>query len=205
MDFSEAFADDVTLEQFFEEILPRLHNDRIETFRELSEIPVIVSVYLRDTKQRWTVELRRDGLTVEADEMVDFPMVTIEGDSRYWDEVKRHARTILRAVDARRDEVREQLQLTPELFADFERFDTVIDVEITETEDNPSIALRLVLNNYEPVDGARSFCVALPLPTLLELARGEKDPKQVAKGLSIRGDAKAAVSLGGLFASRFEG
>lgn len=192
----------MTVEEFFEEIIPKLHGERRD-FADFSDVDVIVSVYLADTDKRFTGEFRRDGTcTIEDDEMIDFPVITLIGYEKYWDVVKKHAIDLARTLDERKDELRSQYRLTRQFLDDFERYDGKIDITITGPDGE--VEMSLVLNDYEPVDGAREFGFEIPLELIEAVATGEEDPGKAAKKLKIRGDYGFATVLGGFLLEQFD-
>ncbi len=202
MDFAEAFAPDVSIEKFFEEIVPRLHADRGD-FAEFSEVDVIVSVYLEDTDKRYTLAFRRDGTCdVEADEMIDFPVITLVGYEKFWPIVKKHAVGLLESLDERRDELQSQYRLTQNFLDEFERYDGSIDITISGPDGD--VDMTLVLNDYEKVDGAKNFGFVLPFELVEAVTKGDEEPGRAAKKLKIKGDYGFATVLGGFLLEQFD-
>lgn len=202
MDFSEAFAPSVSIDDFFHDIVPRLHRERAD-FGEFSEVDVIVSVYLADTDKRFTCAFRRDGsCEIEDDEMIDFPVITVIGYEKYWEIVKKRAIGLLEALDERKNELKSQYRLTQGFLDDFERYDGSIDITITGPDGE--VEMTLVLNDYERVDGAKSFGFELPLELIEAVATGDEDPGKVAKRLKIKGDYGFATVLGGFLLDQFD-
>ena len=204
MDFEEAFGPDVTTTQFFEEVLPQLHSDFRRDLEAASDVDVIVSVYLRDIDDRWTV--RHDAATreleIEHDEMIDFPHLTIVGEARFWDRVKEGILPLAEAIDVRRDELRGQYRVTPAFRDDFEQIDGVIDIEITGGDE--VVTLSLVFNNYDADDFFPRISVSIPFDLMQEVARGDVPPETAIRGLSFSGDKRFALEFGGLLATHFE-
>ena len=204
MELEQAFAPSVTIAEFFEEVVPALHRERLDDFRQFTDVALIVCLKLLDTGDVFSVELGLDGCTVEDDEMVDFPIVTIKGWDKYWQEVKRHSLELLQELDRRQEELADSFRVTPAFLDDFGKLDAVIDVTITETEDHPEITFSLVLNDYEPYEDASRFSVEIPLSRLRAVARGEADVVEAARALDIGGDYRFAAYLGGLFLTHAE-
>lgn len=198
MDIVEALGDDVTLREFFMERVPELFEARREDFARVFDFDLILSFRFEDTGEIYSLALRPEGAEAEDDEMIDFPFVTLQGWAKFWDVVKREARPLARDLEARRDEVNEAVTLTQAFFDDWEKFDLVIDVEITGDDDAEPVTFSLITNDYVAPDRARRFGFTIDLRTLAEVASGDRDPVEVAKGLKIRGDVAIAATLGGM-------
>ncbi len=204
MDIVEALGDDVTLREFFMECVPELFEARREEFSRLFEFDVILCFKFQDSGEIYSIALRPDGAEVEDDEMIDFPLITLQGWAKFWDVVKREARPLARDLEERRHEVDDAPTLTQAFFDDWEKFDVVIDVEITGDDDAEPVQFSLILNDYEAPDRARKFGFTVELQTLAEVASGKRDPVEAAKGLKIRGDVGIAATLGGMILSHTE-
>jgi hypothetical protein len=202
LDFKEAFAESVTIEDFFHDIVPRMHAERGD-FADFSQVDVIVSVFLADTDKRFTLEFRRDGTCeVEDDEMIDFPVITLIGYEKYWPLVKKHAVGLLESLDARKEELQSQYRLTQSFLDAFERYDGSVDVTISGPDGE--VEMSLVLNDYERVDGAKQFGFELPLSLVEAVVTGAEEPGKAAKSLKIKGDYGFATVLGGFLLEQFE-
>lgn len=201
MDIRDALADDVSLKKFFTHWVPRLFEARKEDFEKMSDIPIILCFKFQDTGEVYSVEFSEDGAVVEEDEMIDFPMATVLGWAKFWPLVKREGRPLAEALESRRDEVRDSFRVTRAFHADWEKFDLVIDVEITGEGGKDPVRFSIVSNDYEAPSGARRFGFTVDLPTLDAVAAGKRDPVEAAKALKIKGDYAAAATLGGMILS----
>lgn len=130
--------------------------------------------------------------------MIDFPAATLFGWAKFWNTVKTHSRPLIEALEARREEVGEAFRITEAFFADWEKFDLVIDVEITSDTGDEPVTFSLVLNDYDAPDRANRFGFSLPLETLEDVATGRREATEVARELKISGDYKAAATFGGM-------
>lgn len=194
----EALAPDVSVRDFFTHWVPRLFEERRADFGRVSSVDIIVCFKFQDTGEVYSLELTKEGVTVEEDEMVDFPVATVLGWAKYWDLVKEHGLPLAEQLEARRDEVRDSVRLTEALHEDWEKFDLVLDVAIRGED---AVEFSIVLNDYDPPDGARRFGFSLDLHTLEDVAAGRRDPIDVAKTLKITGDYAAAATFGGMILS----
>ena len=201
MDLLEALDDDVSLEAFFTEWAPRLFAARQDDFARSSDIDFIICFKFQDTDEVYSVHLRPDGCEVEDDEMIDFPMVSVVGQSQFWPRVRKALRPIARSLEARREAVRDSFRLTDAFRADWEKFDVVIDVEVTDSGSPEPVTFSVVLNDYEEPDRARRFGFRLDLSDLESMADGSRTPDSVARSLKISGDYKIAATLGGMIMS----
>ena len=197
----EALAPDVSVRDFFTQWVPRLFEERRADFARVSSVDLIVCFKFQDTGEVYSLELTKNGVTVEEDEMVDFPVATVLGWAKYWDLVKEHGLPLAEHLEARRDEVRDSVRLTTALHEDWEKFDLVLDVAILGDDGAAAVEFSVVLNDYDPPDGARRFGFSVDLGTLEDVAAGRRDPVDVAKTLKIRGDYGAAATFGGMILS----
>lgn len=204
MQFKDAFGPDVTTTQFFENVLPDLYDEFKSEVEAASDVDLIVSVYLEDIDDRWTV--RHDAsakcLEIEHDEMVDFPHMTIVGQARFWDRVKEGILPLAESLVERRDELRGEYQVTPAFRDDFERVDGVLDIAITGDEE--AVTMSIIFNNYEADDSFPRFGVTIPFELMQEVATGDVPPESAIRGLSISGDKRFALEFGGMLATHFE-
>lgn len=201
MDVQNALADDVTIHEFFTEWVPTLFEERREDFAASSDVDLILCFKFQDSGEVYSLELARDGVAVEDDEMIDFPFVTVLGWAKFWDVVKEKSRPLAEALEERRDEVRDSFRLSQAFYDDWEKFDVVIDVEITNEGAAEPVTFSIVLNDYDIPDGARRFGFSIPLSTLDDVATGRQDPVDAARALKITGDYRAAATLGGMIMS----
>lgn len=201
MDILDALADDVSLHQFFMDWAPRLFAARRDDFAAASEVDLVLCFKFEDTDEVYTVELSRNGLAVEDDEMIDFPALTIVGQARNWPRVREQLRPLAEQLERRREQVRDSVRLTQALLDDWEKFDVVIDIEVTDGGSAGGVKFSVVLNDYNPPKGARRFGFAIPLHALEAMAAGRQTPEEVGRGLKLTGDVRVAATLGGMILS----
>lgn len=205
MELDSAFGPNVSPREFFETVLERLYDTYKADVSDASEIDVIVSVYLEDVDERWTIlhERASQKLTIENDEMIDFPLVTIVGHARHWDAAKEGILPLAHALDARRDELRGQYRLTDNFRDDFERIDGAIEVVFTSESEDP-LSLEIVFNNYEWDAAFPRIRVEVPYRLLQDVTSGSLDPGKAVRGLKFSGDRGFALEVGGLLATHFD-
>ncbi len=201
MNYEEALADGVTLEEFFTRWVPKAYDDPRVEFSEVSDLPLILCFKFQDTDEVYSLEFSEDGIEVEDDEMVDFPMVTLIGWAKFWPTVRRHLLPLAQRLDARAEEVASKYRITRAFYDDFEKFDCVIDITVEGEAGEEPVSFSAVLNDYDAEPDARRFGFTTNLETLEALIAGDIEPVDAAKGLSIRGDYRAAASLGGMIMS----
>ncbi|MFU8805687.1 MAG: hypothetical protein ACNA8W_17875 [Bradymonadaceae bacterium] len=199
MQLSDAFAPDLSPDDVFLDRIPRLHEERRVQFRQFVDCPLIFSFRFTDTDRSYTVELDEDEARSEKGEMIDFPLATVEGRQADWEAVKFHLLELLEEADRRADEYVERVGINAKMIEQFERFDGVIDITFRGARLDHPIAMRVILNDYEPVDDARSFAVDIPIELLFSVVRGEVPPSEAAKSLRIKGEMGFALELGGFF------
>ena len=200
MDISDALADDVTLHDFFMEWAPRLFAARKDDFAASVDIDLVLCFKFEDTGEVYSVEMSKTGLVAEDDEMIDFPALTMKGYAKYWPKVRDALRPLAEALDERREEVRDSFRISEEFFADWEKFDLVIDVVVADDE-GETVEFSLVLNDYEPPAGARKFGFTVAFSALDAIASGSESPEAVGRGLMINGDVRVAATFGGMILS----
>lgn len=208
MKIEDALKPGISPDTFFMECVPALFEARQEIFRESSEADVIVSVYLRDIDARYTCEFRADGCTVEADEMIDFPIATAVGEAADWEDFKRHMLAIMVPLEQRADDYRERAgstmsRLTPEFLEKLERFDGVFECSISADDlDNP-IKIDLVLNDYDAPDGVAHLRLGASFETGEAVARGEISPADLQDRVRVGGELGLGLEIGGLLLKHF--
>ena len=208
MNAEEAFAAGISPEEFFLKVIPRLHESRLERFVEFSSASLIFSVLFTDTKKRYSCELGTKKARCSAGELVDFPVLSIEGKEKDWEEVKSHLRVLMSEADRRADAYVGHVHLTQAILDEFERFDGVIEIRLTGglggSSSASSMDFRVVLNDYEAVKGARTLSLEMPMASLEDVIMGNKTAAEVARGLVLRGDKLLGMNLEGFFLKHFE-
>jgi hypothetical protein len=203
MEFEEALGPDVDVETFFEENVAEVHRSRLEIFSRGVDTPIIVCVALDDLDERYTYEFRPDGIEVEHGEMIDFPVVTIIGEAKYWETVRDHLREIAEAVHARASDKHPPRKLTRDFLDKFERFDGVIELQLVDDDLDERVQLKVVLNDYDSPAGARHLTIRAPFSLGLELARGDVHPSNLEQHISASGDMGLAFDLTGFLNKEF--
>lgn len=198
----EILAPGVTLRAFFLNHCQRIHESKLEDFREISSETVRLAFSFDDVDERYTIELRTDGFEVEDDEMVDFPVATIHADGERWEEVKPDILEMALALEASQAQLEAQYgrtKVTRKMIEGFERFDGTIGIEVTGLSGGGSLSLSLSLNDYVTNEDAPSLSLRVSKDVVMQMARGELGVRQVEKAISFRGDAKFGVNLAGYF------
>jgi hypothetical protein len=204
MEIADAFGDDVTPEEFFLEYLPTLHDERLDLFDRYSDTTLRFCVRLTDRDEAYTVELRSDGSDARRGEMIDFPVVTIEGSTQHWETVKRYAE---RAFERLTDQLREHPpphRIEQGFLDDLERYDGVVDIDLAG-ENEGSMRTRLILNDYDVPPGARTVTLNGSLDQVDRVVSGELHPTEATRSMQLSGDLSLAFDLGGLLLDHFPG
>ena len=87
MDLDAAFGADITIDRFFDEVLGALHTSRPGEFEAMSDIPVIICAKFDDGRV-FTVTADKNGVEIEHDEAIDFPVLTVFGRVQDWNAFK---------------------------------------------------------------------------------------------------------------------
>jgi hypothetical protein len=203
MKLEEALGQDVDAETFFLENVPEVHRSRLEIFSRGVDTAIIVCIALEDIDKRITFEFRTDGLDVEEGEMIDFPVLTIIGSSEYWDTVRAHLHDIAEIVQERASNGQPPRKLTRAFLDKFERFDGVIELQLSSDRIEERVPLKIVLNDYDPPPGARHLVIKAPFSLGLDLARGDVHPSNLEQHISATGDMSLAFDLTGFLNKEF--
>lgn len=198
-----ALAPGVSVRDFFMKHVEQIHAARLADFNRVSAAPVVLSVYLTDTDARYTVALRHDGCEVEDDELDDYPVVTLIGKESDWERTKTEVLKMARALEARRGELEARVKApvwTEAARAEFERFDGLIRVTVTDTGGAP-VSLELVLNDYAHSRG-QALEVTLPLSLLGGISGGQISPDAAGGQLRLGGHRAMAAVLAGFWSKR---
>lgn len=204
----EAFGPDVTVRDFYMTQFPKIHAANLERFGQWTDQTLIVSAYLRDTDERYTLAFSPDGVEVEDEEMVDFPLITLAGNSANWSELKTFLGRLSVLMDQHADKLESQYkaQITPELMQKFERYEGTITIGVDGVEGvDGTLEFDVVLNDYEKVDGAPDFKVVVGAPQLEALLKGEVDPTSLKDAVKISGQMTLGLSLLAFFNANFNG
>lgn len=203
MELDEAFGEDVTEADFLLENLPALHRDRLDVFEKYCETPLRFSIHLTDRGEQFSVELAPDGARARRGEFIDFPLVTLEGESGPWDVVQQHLerafelgeRTVRRHPPSRR--------IDGELIGELERFDGVFEVELAFPELDAPVEFRVILNDYVAPPDSRQLNVRIDASDVADVLDGRISPETAARSLEISGDMSLAFELSGLLLQHF--
>lgn len=203
MKLDDALAPGVSPETFFLEYVPELFEARRDLFAEASTTAIIVSVHLTDTDERFTYEFRADGCTVEADEMIDFPVVTIAGSSEHWEQMKRHVLRVAKPLEARAHHTKPPHKLTRDFLDELERFDGEFQVKLTADDLDEAIPISLILNDYDVPGGAPKLRIQVSFETGEQLARDEIALADLDSRVRVGGDMGLGLEVGGLILKHF--
>ena len=195
-DLAPFFEDDVTLDAFANDHLRTIHTSRIDRWRTFSKVPIILCLKL-ETGDVFCAEFGHADVEIDDDEMIDFPVATVLGQSEQWNGVKALCRRYLDAFESRNAELTDVFTLTQSFLDAFERFDTVIDIRITDG-DTQLLDFSVVLNNYDAPAHAPTFSISIDQALLDAVADGSMTPAAAAKAIKVGGSIKEAAEIGGL-------
>ncbi len=198
-----ALAPGKSLRKTILEDVPKLHAQRLSDFSQVVKAPVVVSLWMPDTKERYTARLSETGCEVEDDELVDFPVATLVGQGKLWEAFKPALLTLSLAAEGNRAALQGQLKapITAEALARFERIEGVIVVTLDDVPGvGQPVVLEVVLNDYTAPAGAPRLEVRLSYALVLEVASGALDPRKVdTSRVKLSGKAALGVELAGFF------
>jgi hypothetical protein len=209
MKIEDALMPGVEPDAFFMECVPELFEARRELFAESCETEVIVSVHLTDLDARYTCEFSEDGCVVERGEMIDFPVATIVGQARHWEDFKRHVLSIVVTLEQRAHARRANpdkappSKLTREFLEHLERFDGVFACELSAEDLDDPIPVQVILNDYEAPDGAPTLRIGASFETGEQLARDEIRPADLESRVRVGGELSLGLEVGGLLLKHF--
>lgn len=203
MKLEEALDADIDVKTFFSEIVAEVHESRLEIFSRGVDTPLIVCIGLEDLGERYTYEFRPDGIDVEHGEMIDFPVLTILGSSQNWPTVRKHLHEIAEIVQERASGRRPARRLTREFLDRFERFDGLIELQLTDDELDEPVELKVILNDYDAPASARHLVIRAPFSLGVDLARGDVHPSNLESHVRASGDMGLAFDLTGFLNKEF--
>lgn len=200
-----ALAPGVTPSQFFFDHMPGIHEARLEDFRSVCDIPLIISLWFRDTDRRFTAELSPHGYRAEEGDMIDFPVATICGEEARWEEVKADVLEAVLALHESRHDLERRYgdrRITEQVRRDFEDLRGIIEVSVTGG--HAPFDVEVILNDYEPEPRAPSFAIKATKDVVMRMARGQLEPRAASGEVSVRGGMGFAMDLGGFAAEHFD-
>lgn len=203
MKIEDALAPGVDTETFFLEHVPALFEARRELFASAYDTPVIVSIHLTDTDEKYTYEFRPDGCEAEADEMIDFPVITVAGEAGRWEDFKRHVLDVAKLAEQRAHQTEPPRKITRKFLDEFERYDGEFVLELHAEDLAEPITVRGILNDYEKPAGAPSLHIGATFEMGEELARGDVLPRELESRVKIKGDLSLGLEVGGLLLKYF--
>lgn len=203
-----AFAEDVSLRDFFMDHMPRIHEANLEDFKRWTDETLIISFEMRDTDERYTLACNPSDCEVEDDEMIDFPIITLVGEARHWDALKPSLLELALALNANAEKLEAQYnaRIERKMLDEFERkFEGTITAVVVGVEgiDEP-VTFELVLNDYVKNDGAPGFEFRINASNIRDLANGKVKPKELKDTIKVVGQMKLALDMLGFFSTHFE-
>ena len=185
-------------------VVPEIHKERRHEYNDyIHGVDMVIAIRLTDVDEFWTVRFNGHEIEIEDDELIDFPIVTVEGTQTQWESMREDVIELLLLIDAQKDRLKKGRKFDVTFRETLERYDGVIDLTITGKSSSDTLKFRLILNNYEADRGFRKFEVSVPRTVLFDVVEGRVPVDSAAKGLSIRGDVGLAVDLGGAIMKHF--
>ncbi len=198
MEWSDVLDPDLEPQELICKRIPEFHRHRLEQFRSFVTTPLIFSIHFEDRDQRFTVELGPDEARAEPHEMIDFPQATIRGKADQWQRSLNLARKLAEPADEQITRHQGKVVITRDVKLGFERFDGVLEVEISELPDQGDpICFEVILNDYDDPARARRASLTVRWPLLEEVANGTLDPVEAARQVTVRGAMGLAFDIGG--------
>lgn len=201
-----AFEEGVTPHEFFTEHFKKIHNARLEEFSKLSECPIIASFLFEDTGTRFTFELSGTGYTVEEGDMIDFPIITIVGNEADWKATREdllEAALALYASEERLQSKYGRKPMTQDFKDAFEPMLGTVNVEVTGGK--APLEFKIYLNDYDDAGTGNEFNLKLDKELVLQVARGEVDPRDAQGKFKVYGKMSFALELAGFLQKQIEG
>ena len=201
-----AFEEGVTPHEFFTEHFKKVHNARLEEFSKLSECPIISSFLFEDTDVRYTFELSKSGYKVEEGDMIDFPILTIVARESDWKATREdllEAALALYASEERLQSKYGRKPMTQDFKDAFEPMLGTINVEVTGGR--APLKFKIHLNDYDDAGTGNEFTLKLDKELVLQVARGDLDPRDAQGKVKVSGKMAFALELAGFLQKQFEG
>ncbi len=204
MKWSEVFDPDLEPGEVICAQIPAIHQARLEQFRQFSSTSLLFSIYFSDTDERYTLLLGLEESHGESGEMIDFPQATARGKASDWQRAMELTSRLVEPADEQIERYEGRVELTSAIKDGFERFDGVLEIEITELPDGPPLIFEVILNDYTDPPRAPRASLTVTWSLLDDLAHGRIDPVAAAKKVTLRGAMGLAIDLGGFFADEFD-
>lgn len=204
-DYKKLFPVGITVDKVFTDVLPIIHEEQRGEFADyISGVDIVIAVRLTDARKMWTARFNADEIEIEDDELVDFPILTVEGTQKQWPALLPYLTDLLSTLESRRKELKPKKRFDSKLRAALERIDGIVDICITGDDPTDNLRFRLILNNYAEHDSFRRFSITIPRSVVFDVAEGRTPIEAAARGLSVQGDVGLAVDLGGTILEHFQ-
>lgn len=198
MEWEYILDSDVDPEEILLERLPEFHRDRLRQFRSFVDTPLIFCVKFEDTGQCFTAQLGPDDARTEDHELIDFPQATARGTTESWRRSLDFGRRLAEPADRQIERHEGHIQISESLKRGFEKFDGILEVEITDVPDGGSpLCFEIILNDYEAPPRAPRAELRVHWQVLVDLANGVLGPVEAAKKVTVRGAMGLAFDIGG--------
>lgn len=204
MKWSEVFDPELEPGEVICTQIPAIHQARLEQFRQFCSTSLLFSFYFADVDERYTLLLGLDGSHGESGEMIDFPQATARGKASDWQRAMELTSRLVEPADEQIERYQGRVELTSAIKDGFERFDGVLEIEITELPDGPPLIFEVILNDYTDPPRAPRASLTVTWSLLDDLAHARIDPVAAAKKITLRGAMGLAIDLGGFFADEFD-
>ena len=204
-DYKKLLPAGITVDKVFTDVIPVIHEEQRAEFGDyIAGVDIVIAVRLTDARKMWTVRFNAEEIEIEDDELVDFPIMTVEGTQKQWPALLPYLADILSTLESRRSELKPSKRFDSKLRSALERIDGVIDICITGDDPTDNLRFRAILNNYEEHGSFRRFSITIPRSVVFDVAEGRTPIESAARGLSVQGDVGLAVDLGGTLLEHFQ-
>jgi len=203
---TEALAPGVSLREFFFTYAERLHTARIEEYRQATDERVLVHLSFEDSGELYTVALSPDGVEVEDDEMMDFPVISVHAEADKWEAFKPDILELSLALESGRDHFKRQAggkRVTRDILDRFEKMAGTMEITVTGGQSGEDLTIVVALNDYVVQDDAPRMTMKMDKELVLRMARGELDPKDARDLIEVGGKVRLGVDIAGFFSQHF--
>lgn len=203
VDYRKLVPDGISIRDMMAKAVPKIYAERASDLTDyLDGVDIIVCLRLTDVGDVWTVRFNADEIEVENGELIDFPILTVEGTASQWEAMRADVVTLLETINSRQPTLKTKRKFDARFRAALEKLDGTIDLTIVT--DAGELSFRLILNNYEAEAKFRNFKVAVSRDTIFDLVEGRITLESAASALKIKGDVGLAMDLGRLVVKHFE-
>ena len=129
--------------------------------------------------------------------------MTIEGEEANWDFIRKHAQRMFEKGEEALKAKPPKDRVDRAFLEDLERFDATLTVKLHFEERSEPVMMRAILNDYDPVPGARSIEFSMPMKVADAVLEGSMGKGAARDAIDISGDMSLGFDLSGMMLEHF--